>query len=76
MDHQAATREDRVHAIGRRRAWLIWSVAHIWFLVGFRSRLSVAVSWLWSYLTYQRSARLILGPPEAPATGSEARKAA
>jgi NADH:ubiquinone reductase (H+-translocating) len=57
-------------------AWLVWSVAHIWFLVGFRSRLSVAVSWLWSYLTYQRSARLILGRPEAPATGSEARKVA
>ena len=42
-------------------AWLIWSVAHIWFLVGFRSRIAVATSWLWSYATYQRSARLITG---------------
>lgn len=42
-------------------AWLIWSVAHIWFLVGFRSRMVVAVQWLWNYLTYQRSARLITG---------------
>ena len=42
-------------------AWLIWSIAHIWFLVGFRSRVGVAISWLWSYLTYQRSARLITG---------------
>jgi NADH:ubiquinone reductase (H+-translocating) len=42
-------------------AWLVWSVAHIWFLVGFRSRLSVAISWLWNYLTYQRNARLITG---------------
>jgi NADH dehydrogenase len=42
-------------------AWLVWSVAHILFLVGFRSRLSVAISWLWNYLTYQRSARLITG---------------
>jgi NADH dehydrogenase len=42
-------------------AWLIWSVAHIWFLVGFRSRVAVAISWLWSYATYQRSARLITG---------------
>ena len=42
-------------------AWLIWSVAHIWFLVGFRSRLAVGISWLWNYLTYQRSARLITG---------------
>jgi NADH dehydrogenase len=42
-------------------AWLAWSVAHIWFLIGFRSRLSVTISWLWNYLTYQRSARLITG---------------
>jgi NADH:ubiquinone reductase (H+-translocating) len=42
-------------------AWLIWSAAHIWFLVGFRSRIGVAISWLWNYLTYQRSARLITG---------------
>lgn len=50
-------------------AWLIWSVAHIWFLVGFRSRMVVGIQWLWNYLTYQRSARLITGeeasnPPE------------
>ena len=42
-------------------AWLIWSVAHIWFLVGFRSRILVGIQWLWNYLTYQRSARLITG---------------
>lgn len=51
-------------------AWLIWSVAHIWFLVGFRSRIAVGISWLWSYATYQRSARLITGdhpiPPSQP----------
>ena len=42
-------------------AWLLWSVAHVWFLIGFRSRLAVTINWLWSYLTYQRSARLITG---------------
>lgn len=42
-------------------AWLIWSVAHIWFLIGFRSRFAVTLNWLWNYLTYQRSARLITG---------------
>ena len=42
-------------------AWLIWSFAHIWFLIGFRSRIAVTLSWLWSYATYQRSARLITG---------------
>jgi NADH dehydrogenase len=42
-------------------AWLIWSFAHVWFLIGFRSRLAVTLNWLWNYLTYQRSARLITG---------------
>ena len=42
-------------------AWLVWSFAHIWFLIGFRSRIAVGLSWLWNYLTYQRSARLITG---------------
>ena len=42
-------------------AWLIWSFAHIWFLIGFRSRIVVGLNWLWNYLTYQRSARLITG---------------
>jgi NADH dehydrogenase len=46
-------------------AWWIWSAAHIWFLIGFRNRISVAINWLWSYLTYQRGARLITGETEA-----------
>lgn len=44
-----------------RLAWLVWGVAHIYFLIGFRNRMAVAVDWLWSYLTYQRGARLITG---------------
>jgi NADH dehydrogenase len=39
--------------------WLFWSVAHIYFLIGIRNRLTVAMTWLWSYITYQRGARLI-----------------
>jgi len=51
-------------------AWLIWSCAHIWFLIGFRSRLTVSLGWLWNYLTYQRSARLITGEiPALPQPG-------
>ena len=47
--------------------WLFWSVAHIYFLIGLRNRFIVAFSWLWSYLTFQRGARLILArPAEAP----------
>ncbi|MBA1144972.1 NAD(P)/FAD-dependent oxidoreductase [Mesorhizobium neociceri] len=40
-------------------AWWLWGVAHIYFLIGFRNRLSVSLSWLWIYFTGQRSARLI-----------------
>ena len=40
-------------------AWWAWGVAHIYFLIGTRSRLAVAFSWLWSFVTGQRSARLI-----------------
>jgi NADH:ubiquinone reductase (H+-translocating) len=57
-------------------AWLIWSFAHILFLVGFRSRMSVGLSWLWNYLTYQRSARLITGGTYSDQSKSAARKAA
>ncbi|MGQ0587975.1 MAG: NAD(P)/FAD-dependent oxidoreductase [Sphingosinicella sp.] len=42
-------------------AWALWCVAHIWFLVGFRSRIIVGLNWLWNYLTFARSARLITG---------------
>ena len=42
-------------------AWLLWSVAHIYFLIGFRNRFVVAISWLWSYVTFQRGTRLITG---------------
>ena len=40
-------------------AWWLWGIAHIYFLIGFRNRLAVSLSWLWIYATGQRSARLI-----------------
>ena len=40
-------------------AWWIWGIAHIYFLIGARSRLTVAISWLWSFLVGSHSARLI-----------------
>jgi NADH dehydrogenase len=43
-------------------AWLIWMVAHVYFLIGFRNRIIVALNWLWAYFTFQRGARLITGP--------------
>jgi NADH:ubiquinone reductase (H+-translocating) len=42
-------------------AWLIWSTAHIYFLIEFRSRLAVILNWGWNYLTFGRGARLITG---------------
>ena len=42
-------------------AWLFWVFLHIFFLIGFRNRLSVMLQWAVSYLTYQRSVRLITG---------------
>ncbi len=61
--------------IGRRRAvidfgwwrasglvaWLLWSTIHVYFLVGFRNRLSVGLGLAWNYLTFARHARLIAG---------------
>ena len=46
-------------------AWILWCVAHVYFLIGFRNRFSVALNWAWSYLTFQRSARLITGSSAA-----------
>jgi NADH dehydrogenase len=40
-------------------AWWTWGFAHIYFLIGVRNRLAVALSWLWIYTTGDRSARLI-----------------
>ncbi len=43
-------------------AWVLWSIAHIYFLIGFKNRMVVALNWIWNYVTFQRGARLITGP--------------
>jgi len=58
-------RRRAVAVLGRLRlsgavAWLAWLAVHIFFLIGFRNRFVVLFSWAWAYLTYERSARLIL----------------
>jgi NADH dehydrogenase len=40
-------------------AWWLWGIAHIYFLIGLRNRLAVALSWLWISVSGARSARLI-----------------
>src|SRR6185437_4114743 len=47
-------------------AWMTWLVVHIFFLIGFRNRLSVFRQWAWTYLTFKDSARLITGSQELP----------
>jgi len=47
-------------------AWLAWLFVHILYLIGFRNRLLVMIQWAWSYLTYERGARLITGSDELP----------
>ena len=42
-------------------AWLLWSLAHVYFLIGFRNRAAVMLDWAWSYVTFGRGARLITG---------------
>jgi NADH:ubiquinone reductase (H+-translocating) len=47
-------------------AWLSWLFVHILFLIGFRNRLLVFIQWAWSYVTYERGARLITGSTNLP----------
>jgi NADH:ubiquinone reductase (H+-translocating) len=58
-------------------AWFLWSTAHIYFLIGFRNRLVVAMSWAWNYVTFQRGTRLITGVsgarPDVTAGGEASR---
>ena len=50
-------------------AWVLWSVAHIYFLIGFRNRVMVALTWLWAYVTFERGARLVTGSAASEEAG-------
>jgi NADH:ubiquinone reductase (H+-translocating) len=47
--------------LGGFLAWLLWGGIHIAFLIGFRNRLQVLLSWFWNWLLNARDARLITG---------------
>jgi NADH:ubiquinone reductase (H+-translocating) len=47
-------------------AWFTWVTVHIFFLIGFRNRLAVLASWVWTYFTFSRGARLITGSQILP----------
>lgn len=75
-------RNRAVAQMGKRKlsgsvAWLAWLAVHLFFLIGFRNRVAALLNWFWSYVTYQRGARLITGatpiahqlpPPAQPTT--------
>ena len=44
-------------------AWLLWLVAHVYFLINFRNRLVVLLDWAWSYWTFNRYARIVTRKP-------------
>ncbi len=63
-------RSAAVYNFGRLRlygfiGWMFWGAIHIYFLIGLRNRFVVAVTWLWSYITFERGARLITRPERA-----------
>jgi NADH dehydrogenase len=49
----------RMHLSGYP-AWLLWLLAHIFFLIGFRNRIMVLIDWAWAYWTFQRNARIVI----------------
>lgn len=64
-------RNAAVVVMGRLRlsgfsAWLVWLVAHIYFLINFRNRVVVMIDWAWAYWTYQRHARIIMRGVKRP----------
>ena len=61
IGRRAAIIEFGVLKLKGRLAWWIWGLVHIYFLISLRSRLIVATQWLWSYITFERGARLITG---------------
>jgi len=60
-----------VAQLGRLRmsgllAWLAWVFVHLWYLVGFRNRVSVFTNWIWAYLVSRHGARVITGRRASP----------
>jgi NADH:ubiquinone reductase (H+-translocating) len=53
-------------------AWILWSTAHIFFLIGWRNRMAVFVDWMWSWMTYKRGARVLTEGDAFPQQGVQA----
>ena len=57
-------------------AWMAWLLIHILVLIGFKNRFTVLVQWAWSYVSYDRGARLITGETRALRAASESESGA
>lgn len=64
----AAVAEVGGHAFRGYFAWLLWLFIHLLFLVGFQNRALVLLQWIWGYVTWNRSARLMVGGREEELT--------
>jgi NADH dehydrogenase len=47
-------------------AWMMWSVVHLFSIFGLRNKVSVFIDWVWSYLTYDQSLRILIKPRKSP----------
>ncbi len=54
-------------------AWFTWLTVHIFFLIGFRNRISVMINWAWTYFNFTRGARLIIGDQNLPGWQEQSR---
>lgn len=61
VGRQAAVAEFGWLRIQGALAWWLWGAAHVAFLIGTHSRITVLVNWLWAYVAFRRSTRLIIG---------------
>lgn len=57
-------------------AWLLWSVVHVWLLIGFRNRVTVMSQWIWAYVTRAVSSSLITEYHQPPAQATPTAPAA
>jgi len=51
--------------------WLAWLFVHLYYMVGFKNKISILITWMWSYLTYGAAARVILNPIKPDLTSDE-----
>jgi NADH dehydrogenase len=55
-------------------AWLLWSLIHVAFLIGFRNRMLVMINWMWQWVVHARGSRLITGPVGGQVGGVDAER--